>query len=218
MLYNPDTFVALIIIAEEVEILIPELRNQQNSPIVHLLTYAAPVTKRMLHFSDLRYYVLPSLPKRHIIPESLTIEIGIFSGCLYLHFDECTVLREYLDNPGSHKQLKLTGNKMLNFLLEWLSVRRNGQDVTHTPVGYICQSRPLEREHGFFVTHYQNKNVVSETLRNNDADEATDGTEEEGFEEYDAFYSAEEDNQEAVDAELEDLDDDGQIASDLSTE
>jgi hypothetical protein len=41
------------------------------------------------------------------------------------------------------------GNPML-FLQEWLALRRHGQDFTHTPMGYICQGKPLVSDHPFF--------------------------------------------------------------------
>lgn len=40
--------------------------------------------------------------------------------------------------------------KPLTFLQEWLAVRRKGQDFTHTPMGYICQGKPLNASHPFF--------------------------------------------------------------------
>jgi hypothetical protein len=39
----------------------------------------------------------------------------------------------------------------LTFLQEWLAVRRKGQDFTHTPMGYVCQGKPLTQAHPFFA-------------------------------------------------------------------
>ncbi|MCJ1350906.1 MAG: hypothetical protein MMC33_000887 [Icmadophila ericetorum] len=41
----------------------------------------------------------------------------------------------------------------LTFLQEWLAVRRKGQDFAHTPLGYICQGKPLCASHPFFSKH-----------------------------------------------------------------
>ena len=144
-------------ISEEAEILIPILRAQEH-PTVHLITYAAPVTKNMLHFSGLMYYVLPCLPDGYVAPDWLSIELGIFAGRLYMKFAECTLLMKYLhladETPqsGSDQQADIFTQNPTNFLLEWLALRRMGQDITHTPIGYICQGRLLHESHHFFMT------------------------------------------------------------------
>ncbi|KAK4171158.1 hypothetical protein QBC36DRAFT_367904 [Triangularia setosa] len=38
----------------------------------------------------------------------------------------------------------------LTFLQEWLAVRRHGQDFVHTPMGFLTQSKPLQKNHPFF--------------------------------------------------------------------
>lgn len=48
-------------IPEEAELLIPLLQNAKDSP-TYLLTYSAPVTRKMLHFNELNFYTIPSLP------------------------------------------------------------------------------------------------------------------------------------------------------------
>lgn len=64
--------------------------------MVHLITYAAPITKNMLHFNGLSYYILPRLPDGYIAPDWLSIELGIFAGRLYINFPEYTPLTNYL--------------------------------------------------------------------------------------------------------------------------
>jgi hypothetical protein len=51
----------LIVNPEEAETILPLLHDVQN-PVTHLLTYAAPVTRKMLQFNDLKYYAVPNLP------------------------------------------------------------------------------------------------------------------------------------------------------------
>jgi hypothetical protein len=183
--------VALIINPEEAELCIPLLRNGRE-PVTHLLTYAAPVTKKMLHFNNLTYYTIPALPVGWKPPIWLTTELGIFAGRLYFDFDEYSDLRKYLgfretgvkaldtiEDPMSptelHEQGREAGEildeqetntstqqvqsftaKPLTFLQEWLAVRRKGQDFTHTPMGYVCQGKPLTENHPFFTPPERN--------------------------------------------------------------
>jgi hypothetical protein len=67
------------------ELLIPLIRAQRQ-PKVHLITYAASVTKNMVHFNKLSYYVLPRLPVGYKPPSWFSIELGIFAGRLYIDF------------------------------------------------------------------------------------------------------------------------------------
>ncbi|KAH8814811.1 hypothetical protein F5884DRAFT_151839 [Xylogone sp. PMI_703] len=159
VLWSCSSNTALIIIPEEAELLIPVLRKIQ-SPKVHLLAYAAPVTKYMLHFSGLSYYALPSLPVSYKLPQWLSIELGIFAGRLYLDYTECGAVSKYLKVPDpsnmnsseDNDKNELFAEKPISFLLEWLGLRRKGQDIMHTPMGYICQGRALHSNHSFFVT------------------------------------------------------------------
>jgi hypothetical protein len=86
---------ALIVIPEEAEHLIPLVNRAENSS-TYLLTYAAPVTRTMLHFSDLEYYSVPSLPKNWEAPMWLRVELGIFAGRLYFDHLEYNCLLQYL--------------------------------------------------------------------------------------------------------------------------
>ncbi|CAN9259307.1 unnamed protein product [Alternaria alternata] len=92
ILYNPITSDALIVIAEEAEAVIPQLSTQSFPPKVQLLTYSAPVTKKMLPFSGLRYYSAPALPREHTIAPNLVVELGLFAGRLYMGYEECVSL------------------------------------------------------------------------------------------------------------------------------
>lgn len=96
ILWSPSTATALIIIPEEAELLIPVIRRAGSSSPVHLLSYAAPVTKQMMHFNDLKYYALPDFPVAYELPTWLRIELGLFAGRLYVSYDECDAIREYL--------------------------------------------------------------------------------------------------------------------------
>ncbi|KAK3938153.1 hypothetical protein QBC46DRAFT_441500 [Diplogelasinospora grovesii] len=155
VLYAPSTQTALVIIPEEAELVIPRLRDPKNAARVHLIPYAAPVTKNMLPFSRLSYYALPPLPTGTEIPEWLTIELGILGGRLYFEYEEYAGLCWYLglETPegyffGDEERTPLS----LSFLLEWLTLRRKGQSVLHTPMGYICLRKQLREDHPFFTS------------------------------------------------------------------
>lgn len=114
----------------------------------------------MQHFNGLSYYVLPSLPTGYTVPDWLSIELGVFAGRLYINFPECAPLTKYLqladktgvDAPQSNAEhVDLFTKNPVSFLLDWLTLRRKGQDIVHTPMGYICQGRPLHKGHPFFV-------------------------------------------------------------------
>lgn len=168
ILWSPRTSTALVIIPEEAEAVIPILREANNDtntdPIVHLILYAAPVTKRMLNFSHLKYFALPSLPPRWEPPAWLPIEIGLLAGRLYFHYADYQPIMNHLsvnifklariartpEEAGSIHLHSLLARKTLAFLHEWLSVRRSGQDISQTPMGYICQGWPLREDHPFF--------------------------------------------------------------------
>jgi len=50
----------------------------------------------MLHFNNLTFYAIPTLPDEWKAPTWLTIELGIFAGRLYFEFEEYAGLRKYL--------------------------------------------------------------------------------------------------------------------------
>ncbi|KAK3947939.1 hypothetical protein QBC32DRAFT_382607 [Pseudoneurospora amorphoporcata] len=170
ILYAPRTRTALLLIPEEAEIAIPMLRAAKNRSPVHLIPYASPVTRNMTLLGRLTYYAFPSLPKGTVIPNWLTIEIGILAGRLYFEFAEYGAIVTYLqagraseaEGEGTEDDYRQTslpvdGNtevafakNPLGFVLDWLTQRRRGQDITHTPMGYVCQRRKLSAEHPFF--------------------------------------------------------------------
>lgn len=45
---------------------------------------------------------------------------------------------------------KLFASRPLNFMQEWLAVRRRGQDFSHTPLGFIASGKPLFADLPFF--------------------------------------------------------------------
>lgn len=159
ILWSPSTQTALVIIPEEAESLIPLLRTNTRSPRVHLIAYAAPVTKTMEIFNTFKYYSLPALPPTYKFPQWFRFELGILSGRLYVSLAEWDPLSRYIrssfdeageSSKGSADSKQANGvtpapfaDDPSSFLLEWLTLLRKTQDVLHTPMGYICTGRAL---------------------------------------------------------------------------
>lgn len=55
--------------------------------------------------------------------------------------------------------------KPLAFLQEWLSIRRKGQDFAQTPMGFVCQGKPLLESHPFFSKPDQEKKQPGQVKR-----------------------------------------------------
>ncbi|KAI0849370.1 hypothetical protein F5Y00DRAFT_261507 [Daldinia vernicosa] len=159
ILWSPSTQTALVIIPEEAESLIPLLRTNTRSPRVHLIAYAAPVTKTMEIFNTFKYYSLPALPPTYKFPEWFRFELGVLGGRLYVSLAEWDPLSRYIrssfdeageSSSGSANSKQANGvtptpfaDDPSSFLLEWLTLLRKTQDVLHTPMGYICTGRAL---------------------------------------------------------------------------
>ncbi|KAI8930920.1 hypothetical protein NX059_011935 [Plenodomus lindquistii] len=149
---------ALLVSPEEANDLIPFLRGRERDGAdvnVHLISYSAPVTRRMLHFNHLDYHATPPLPADFKAPVWLTVELGIFSGRLYLEWHEYYELLGYLGldkNLSVHGAMQAFAKKPLTFLHEWLALRRKGQDFEHTPMGFVTTGKPLTENHPFFRT------------------------------------------------------------------
>ncbi|KKY21649.1 hypothetical protein UCDDS831_g04174 [Diplodia seriata] len=172
VLWSTAADAAMVVVPEEAELLIPLLRNNANNkkPVTtHLLTYAPAVTRKMVHFSDLTYYAIPPLPRAWKAPGWLRTELGLFAGRLYFEYDEYAGIMRYLgiivddqpedgtddDGEMSDSVVKKNAtpftNRPLTFVREWLASRRKGQDFSHTPMGFVCQGRPLAADHPFFA-------------------------------------------------------------------
>jgi len=224
----------LIIIPEEAEQLLAIVFDADTSP-THLLTYAAPVTRKMLQFNDFKFYAVPSLPTGWEAPMWLRVELGIFAGRLYFEYFEYNDLCEYFGANGATAgvqedvdeltsttisgvdgiidgsvddemesgvtapELTVFTKRPLTFLQEWLAVRRKGQDFSHTPMGHVCQGKPLLESHPFFVKSDNSRKKVTylkkERGRNRDEEEVSEdlydeyeqGDDEIGFNEKDGF-------------------------------
>ncbi|RAO65870.1 uncharacterized protein BHQ10_001882 [Talaromyces amestolkiae] len=167
ILWSEVSRIAMVIIPEEAEEVIPMLRAAWGSP-VHLLLYAAPVTRKMLQFDALTYYASPNLPFMWKPPTWLPFELAILSGRLYFNFSDYEALLQSInaaeqdeDRPSSSSDDQASAKNVLAFLNEWLAIRRQGQDITHTPMGYVCQGRKLRSDHPFFVQRSEQVDLAS---------------------------------------------------------
>ncbi|KKY37654.1 hypothetical protein UCDDA912_g02340 [Diaporthe ampelina] len=76
ILWSSLTETALVIIPEEAELLIPIIRRAGRTCLVHLMAYAAPVTKSTLrNFNGLTYYNMPPFPEDYRFPKWFIIEL-----------------------------------------------------------------------------------------------------------------------------------------------
>jgi hypothetical protein len=114
-----------------------------------------------VHFNRLSYYVLPPLPVGYTAPNWFFIKLRVLAGRLYINFAKCAPLTKYLQltNKTNIKALQRGGEHVstftknpIDFLLEWLTLCHKRQDIIRTPMGYVCQGRPLHKSHPFFVT------------------------------------------------------------------
>ncbi|KAK8113124.1 hypothetical protein PG984_013650 [Apiospora sp. TS-2023a] len=154
ILWSPSSETGIVIIREEAETLLSSLRNQMH-PKVYLLTYAAPVTKAMEPLGRMSFYTIPTLPAGYEFPAWLLLEVGFFAGRLYLNFESWAAIAQQLQvrksrDKGTQNHGKLVADDPRGFLLDWLTFRRRGHDILHTPMGYLCQGRQLTKEHAFF--------------------------------------------------------------------
>ena len=151
ILWNPTSQTALIIIPEEAELLIPVIRKKATiigqEDVVHLVTYMAPLSRDMLPFNHFSFYSIPPLPASHQVSEWLSMELGIFAGRTFADFTECIALKKSMERQDG----AIFSANPSGFLFEWLTLRRKEEDITHTPIGFICHGRPLDENHNFFV-------------------------------------------------------------------
>ncbi|KAI0172821.1 hypothetical protein GGR52DRAFT_591328 [Hypoxylon sp. FL1284] len=163
ILWSPSTQTALVVIPEEAELLIPRLRRAADKSPVHLVAYAAPVTKAMLCFNDFRYYSLPPLAPTHELPAWFRFEIGLLGGRLHVHAAEWDALASQLQSPLAGDAVKpepadgagatvAVADDPAAFAIEWLTLLRKTQDVLQTPMGYICTGRRPPEGHPFLAS------------------------------------------------------------------
>lgn len=162
VLWAPETGIAVVLVPEEAELLIPTLRGTTSK--VSLLCYAAPVTRSMQVFNRLDFYAVTSRDLLPSVPTWLAVELCVLAGGLYFEYIQYSSLLLWLgiqrETPSSanlahkaesyHTKCKLVARQPLKFLLDWLTNSRQTQDILHTPMGFVCQGKPLTKDHMFF--------------------------------------------------------------------
>ena len=58
---------------------------------------------------------------------------------------------------------QITARNTLAFLGEWLCLLRHGQDITQTPMGYVCQGWQLRSDHPFFTRRLINFDILNDS-------------------------------------------------------
>ncbi|KAL9083501.1 MAG: hypothetical protein Q9159_005747 [Coniocarpon cinnabarinum] len=191
--------VAVVISPHEAEGLLATLRSCQD-PKTHLIVYAAPITRNMLHFDDFNFYSIPPLPTDWRAPQWLRRDIGILAGKLYFRFEDYAEICRFLgvrpkikgapsNVDGTLEEDTWKGQlspRPLQFLQQWITTRRKGQDFAHTPMGFVVQSKELDPTHPFFAEEQpeiddtaENAKVSEDGVSNPDSmDQAVGGTNE----------------------------------------
>lgn len=161
LLWSTFTSTALIVSDYEADALLPLLRDSPR-PIVHLLSYAAPVTRSIIIFDNLDFFTVPKLPDDWCAPKWLVRDLGIFAGRTYFDYDKqyfavcealglplpesrSTDLDREMPFPKGDALLKPFSPSPLLFMQEWIAVRLKGQDFSETMMGEVCQGRRLDR-------------------------------------------------------------------------
>ncbi|KAF4435229.1 very large low complexity [Fusarium acutatum] len=176
VLWRPGIEIALIVIPEEAELLLPKLRRIPT-PTTFLLTYTSPFTRSLLEVGTLSYYPVPTPKKELVIPSWLSIEIGLMAGRLYIPYDQYMQLRSCLifderaeasvikdDAHRSRKHILpnfgiLNPQSLSKFLTEWIIHRSRSSDIMHTPMGYLIENRDLPENHPFFVSKFKSRAI-----------------------------------------------------------
>ena len=174
ILWSAVSQAAIIISPHEAEALLDDIRDAKTR-CTHLISYAAPVTRNMLAFDTLKFYSVPSLPSTWQAPHWLVRDLGIFAGRLYFDYANYPPICERLglpppDAPSSvvanlwdelpfaddgkvehRKETEVFTKAPLEFMQQWLSVRRKGQDFSQTPMGFVCSGKEVREDAVFFA-------------------------------------------------------------------
>lgn len=147
----------------------------------------------MCAFNLFGYYVVPTPNASFNPPYWLSIEIGILAGRLYFHHAEYKPLLAWLgitQEPDSLSSLHnaafqerdaslapfcgLSIQQPVKFLLEWLTFRRQTTDFMHSPMGYVCQDKPLQPDHSFFITVTESPELNKKNMSGNRTEDTDD--------------------------------------------
>ena len=155
--------IAICITTEEAELILPIIQRIEP-PMVHLLVYSPPTTKRTMCFNDFSYYAVPTLPLDFKAPIWLKVELGIFAGKTFFGFDEYEMVRYFLGLevvvPSQQRQSMLMCRKPLSFLREWLTIRLKGREYLDSPLGQVIQGHELTSDELCFHQESINSTIL----------------------------------------------------------
>ena len=152
----------MVISPFEAEALMPQLR-QSTKVSLHL--YKARCNKEHPTFDKLDFFSIPANANTQHIPRSLLLRLDLFAGQLYLNTYEdyleiCAFLGLATDVPKDNEIIAADGfilrdgngvkrgKSPVKFLQALMSnIRRNGQGIGKTDMGYILEGKLLERSH-----------------------------------------------------------------------
>ncbi|KAK0642864.1 hypothetical protein B0T16DRAFT_354150 [Cercophora newfieldiana] len=177
VLWSEVVEAAVVVIPEEAEAILRMMQTNDIHPKVHLITYASPVTRKMLCFNSLTFLTFPPMPPNWKAPQWLKTGLGLLAGRIHFEWEEYESLSELLGVQESSISISISNmdgiedvdtevsdgeeNKEMTvartfcprplvFLQEWLALRRQGQDFSHTPMGFMVQDKPLHANHPLF--------------------------------------------------------------------
>ncbi|KAK6850418.1 hypothetical protein PG987_000052 [Apiospora arundinis] len=142
VLYSPSPPTAAVVTPEEAENLIPMLRGAEAA--TYLLTYAAPVTRRMACFNSLRFFSIPSLPESWKAPTELVVELGLFAGRLYFDWDEYSAVCRTM---GIDESMATTEDFDVMTEQETTSLAESSTDTSIPAVDGSVEAKPSRNGH-----------------------------------------------------------------------
>ena len=191
----------------------------------------------MLALNKLTYLTVPGWPRDGKLPGWLAIELGVLSGRLYFEYAEYKNILAWLGlsdeaeaeaeveaeagseagpGPWSRPSAGLPIKKPLKFLQEWVSLKRQTQDISYTPVGFLCQRKELHADHFFFTSAERHEHDASAARRagggiqrGRDAESEDDEDEDEDEDEDGDEVEDEDGDGDEVGDEVEDEDENG---------
>ncbi|KAL8827109.1 MAG: hypothetical protein Q9170_007144 [Blastenia crenularia] len=134
---EPQVQGVLLISQYEVNQLFNEIHNPSSS--VALIRYEPRVTNTMLPIDKAIVHALPDARKAwETLSPEIRQELHLFAGQLYF-----TTFQEY---ESLHESLPTEFAAPLNFIKEWMGIRRKGQNYLQTHIGQVVSGRLLQKE------------------------------------------------------------------------
>lgn len=102
ILWSEQRQVAIIVVPEEAEELVPVLRGGSAKSPTFLMAYSAPATRKMMRFDQLKFFSIPELPEGWSAPSWLRVQLGVFAGRLFFDWEDYSPICDFMGVDGSH--------------------------------------------------------------------------------------------------------------------